>query len=106
IFIDTPSIIDWLKEQNKKVNVDVTRIAFDKLDLWHLDNLSLRHASGKFFSIDGIKVETNLSPVNSWSQPIINQPEIGYLGFITKEFNGVLYFLMQAKIEPGNVNYV
>jgi len=106
IFIDTTSVIDWLKEQNRKVNVNVKRISFDKLDLWHFDHCSLRHSTGKFFSIDGIKVDTNLSPVTSWTQPIINQPEIGYLGFITKEFNGILYFLMQAKIEPGNVNHV
>jgi oxidase EvaA len=51
-------------------------------------------------------VKTNWGIVSEWNQPIINQPEIGYLGFITKEFNGVLHFLLQAKIEPGNVNYV
>ena len=28
------------------------------------------------------------------------------MGIITKEFNGVLYFLLQAKVEPGNVNNV
>lgn len=49
---------------------------------------------------------TNWGRVASWDQPIINQPEVGYLGFIVKEFNGVLHFLMQAKIEPGNVNHV
>ena len=43
---------------------------------------------------------------HAWDQPIINQPEIGYLGILTKEINGTLYFLMQAKIEPGNVNCV
>ena len=37
---------------------------------------------------------------------IINQPEIGFLGFIVKKFNGVLHFLLQAKIEPGNLNIV
>lgn len=37
---------------------------------------------------------------------IINQPEIGFLGFIVKKFNGVLHFLLQAKIEPGNINVV
>ena len=41
-----------------------------------------------------------------WQQPIILQPEVGYLGILTKEINGVLYCLMQAKIEPGNVNCV
>jgi oxidase EvaA len=66
----------------------------------------LRHESGKFFSIDGLQIKKDSDFVTQWCQPIINQPEVGYLGIITKEFDGVLYFLMQAKIEPGNVNYV
>ena len=36
----------------------------------------------------------------SWDQPVINQKEIGYLGCITKEIKGVLYFPLQAKVEP------
>jgi len=51
-------------------------------------------------------VKTNYGNLSEWEQPIINQPEIGYLGFITKEFDGILHFLVQAKIEPGNVNNV
>lgn len=39
-------------------------------------------------------------------QPIIYQPEIGFLGIICKKINGIVHFLMQAKIEPGNVNCV
>jgi len=34
------------------------------------------------------------------------QDEIGYLGIICKIINDKLYFLMQAKIEPGNINKV
>jgi oxidase EvaA len=49
---------------------------------------------------------TNAGITKSWTQPIINQPEIGILGFITKKFNGILHFLIQAKIEPGNINGV
>ena len=37
---------------------------------------------------------------------MIMQNEIGYLGFITKKINGVLHFLTQAKIEPGNIGGV
>jgi oxidase EvaA len=44
--------------------------------------------------------------VASWQQPIVNQPEIGFLGIVAKEIDGILHFLMQAKIEPGNVNNV
>jgi oxidase EvaA len=98
----------WVSSQNEKINVNVSRINFDELDQWSFSNetQNLKHHSGKFFSIDGIDVKTNWGNLSHWQQPIINQPEIGYLGFITKEFNGVLYFLLQAKIEPGNVNCV
>src|SRR5665647_614811 len=107
-FIKTKEIIDWVNSRNFATNVSINRITFDRLKNWNTDNdfYSLNHDSGKFFSIIGINVDTNYGEIESWDQPIINQPEIGYLGFITKEFNGILYFLMQAKIEPGNVNNV
>ena len=107
-FRSTPEVIDWLKERNNAVKVNITKTRFRDLKNWKFskDLHNLKHDSGKFFSIDGIKVETTFGQVPNWEQPIINQPEIGYLGFITKEFNGILHFLVQAKIEPGNVNNV
>lgn len=107
-FNDITQIKDWVKDQNEKINVSIDKITFKELGQWEFSkqNGNLMHKSGKFFSIDGIDVKTNLNHISNWQQPIINQPEIGYLGFITKEFNGVLHFLLQGKIEPGNVNYV
>lgn len=102
----TEYALQWVREQNSKVTVRVNQIPFKELRNWGFDDVSLRHQSGKFFSIDGVQVDTNYGRVNSWQQPIINQPEIGYLGILTKEINGVLHFLMQAKIEPGNINHV
>ncbi|SDZ36671.1 oxidase EvaA, partial [Amycolatopsis xylanica] len=40
----------------------------------------------------------------AWTQPIILQPEIGILGILVKVFDGVVHCLMQAKMEPGNIN--
>jgi len=105
-FIKNIDVISWLKEKNDKVSINISKINFSNLDNWDFINGSIKHKSGKFFSIDGIKVRTNWFGKTTWDQPIINQPEIGYLGIITKEFSGVLNFLMQAKIEPGNVNFV
>ena len=107
-FITTDEVINWVKEQNKQVLVEINKIPFSELNFWQFDNdyTRLHHKTGKFFSIDGIRVNTNWGNIQTWDQPIINQPEIGYLGFITKEFNGVLHFLLQAKIEPGNINFV
>ncbi len=98
--------LGWLNHQNDKISVNISKVKLNKLTSWHIGDDNIYHESRKFFSIDGIRITTNWGNVSPWDQPIINQPEIGYLGFITKEFGGVLHFLMQAKIEPGNVNYV
>lgn len=107
-FIDTTGVLNWIRKRNNAIKVDIKQIPFDQLQNWYFDKEigALRHSTGKFFSIEGINVTTNWGKVKTWSQPVINQPEIGYLGIITKVINGVLYFLLQAKIEPGNVNNV
>lgn len=104
----TEQVLDWIREQNRKILVNIRQISFKEMEpMWQFDaEGNLRHATGKFFSIEGIRVRTNYGNVAEWEQPIINQPEIGYLGIITKEIDGVLYFLLQAKVEPGNVNNV
>jgi oxidase EvaA len=107
-FTNVQEILNWVKNQNEVVSVNVNKTPFKNLKNWNFDDKtgSLVHDSGKFFSIQGIRVNSSLSPIFSWDQPIINQPEIGYLGFIVKKINNVLHFLIQAKIEPGNINYV
>jgi len=107
-FISTNDVMLWLRERNDAVKVNINKIKFKDLNQWAFSEsrYNLKHNTGRFFSIDGIQVNTNYGSIPQWEQPIINQPEIGYLGFLTKEFNGILYFLVQAKIEPGNVNNV
>lgn len=106
-FNSTAEIKAWIKERNGEVNVEVEKIPFSSMKKWHSEkDGSLRHDSGRFFSITGIEVQTDYEGISHWQQPIILQPEVGYLGILTKEIDGVLYCLMQAKIEPGNVNCV
>ncbi|MRH92285.1 NDP-hexose 2,3-dehydratase [Nocardia sp. SYP-A9097] len=84
----------------------VTRIDFSDLINWrfHPETGNLVHESGKFFAVEGLRVNTSFGPVPHWSQPIIDQPETGVLGILVKQFDGVLHCLMQAKMEPGNHN--
>lgn len=98
----------WLKEKNLSVSVMVEQVPLHALQQWEVETGTgnIRHKSGKFFSIEGVRVRTNAGLVATWDQPIINQPEIGILGILTKKINGVLHLLMQAKIEPGNINTV
>ncbi len=101
------TVLNWTAEKLSVIKVQVDQTRLDKLTDWEMKRGGvIRHKSGKFFSIEGINIETNFGVKSSWDQPIINQPEIGFLGLITKEINSVLHFLIQAKIEPGNINTV
>lgn len=104
--ITTEAVLNWMKEKNSLVISNISELPLDELKGWSFTKDRIAHTSGKFFSIDGIRVKTNYGLVNEWEQPIINQPEIGFLGFIVKKINGILHFLLQAKIEPGNLNIV
>lgn len=97
---------EWLKERCRPDEFKVDQVPLDEMEKWALDAEGDRisHESGRFFHIEGIHVKTNFGGDREWEQPIINQPEIGFLGFITRVYNGTRYFLMQAKMEPGNIN--
>lgn len=104
----TGFIMDWLRDKNATADVKVEQVPLSQLTQWETDaeTGNLYHQSRKFYSIEGIHVSTNAGLVSEWEQPIINQPEIGILGILSKKINGILHFLMQAKIEPGNLNVV
>ena len=101
----TKSIIALIEEKNKTINVNISKISLQNCTGWFLDDDGfIRNTTNSFFQINGIKYFLNETFVAE--QPIIIQDEIGYLGIIVKKINNVLHFLMQAKIEPGNVNKV
>lgn len=106
IFQDIRTFHNWLKERLRPNEFRVEMVALDEMDKWTLDKKGVRisHESGRFFHIEGIHVKTNFGGCKQWDQPIIIQPEIGFLGFITQVFDGTRYFLVQAKMEPGNIN--
>lgn len=99
---------EWLEGQCRTQPLTVSRIPLKAMADWGFtgDPVRLAHRSGRFFSVEGIHVETDVGLVRAWDQPIIRQPEIGILGIVTRIFDGVRHFLMQAKVEPGNVNGV
>ncbi|HYN94590.1 MAG TPA: NDP-hexose 2,3-dehydratase family protein [Pilimelia sp.] len=82
------------------------RVPLHNLTEWRMDRRDgvIRHRSGKFFTVQGIDVDVAGAAIPHWDQPIINQPEVGILGILMKEFDGVLHCLMQFKAEPGNCN--
>jgi oxidase EvaA len=102
--VPTAEFHDWWADRYESGRFSVEQVPFSALTDWHFapETGNLGHASGRFFSIEGMRVREG--DAGSWAQPIINQPEIGILGILVKEFDGVLHCLMQAKMEPGNIN--
>lgn len=101
-------VLDWAESQRDKACMKVDRVPLKRLRQWQFDSGgNLVHASGEFFSIQGVRAVTNRGLVARWSQPIIHQPEIGILGFLCQnDSEGFLHFLVQAKMEPGNKGIV
>ncbi|MFG3243925.1 MULTISPECIES: NDP-hexose 2,3-dehydratase family protein [unclassified Streptomyces] len=102
----TADFADWLAERGREHAFGVRRIDFAELKGWnfHRPTGNLVHESGRFFTVGGLRVRTSAGSFPEWHQPIIRQPEVGILGILAKEIDGVLHFLMQAKMEPGNPN--
>ncbi len=96
----------WLDERSRAHEFVVNKVPFSELDQWFFEEGTgdLCHRTGKFFRIEGIEIETNFGRTTRWMQPIILQPEVGILGYVTQRRKGVLHFLVQAKMEPGNIN--
>lgn len=101
----TEEILERIKERNSSVHVSVNKIPFDECAPWYYNEHSgmIELPSGGFFRISGLRSVTENAVVE---QPIIVQPEIGYLGIIRKPVNGEMHYLMQLKTEPGNVNKI
>ena len=97
--------IGWINELNRTTKVDIKRILLSDCKNWFYDENTgtIHNQNNSFFSIAGFKGTLNGKEIQ---QPIIIQNEIGYLGIICKEIDGEMKYLMQAKIEPGNINCV
>tara|TARA_B110000977_G_scaffold21051_1_gene25146 strand:+ start:8366 stop:9745 length:1380 start_codon:yes stop_codon:yes gene_type:complete len=106
--ISFDDVLNWINVRREETEVKVDRVTLSSMSHWQLNSASnaISHTTGRFFSIKGLRVSGIGPNLNSWDQPIIDQQEIGVLGCIVKEIKGILHFLVQAKIEPGNINVV
>ena len=63
-FTSTEDILSWMKRQNNEVVSNIQQIPLNELKGWSYRDDRIRHDSGKFFSIDGIHIETNYRDVS------------------------------------------
>jgi len=106
---DDAHVDDWLATARRRATLRTSRIAITALDRWHLDEETgnIQHDAGRFFTVLGARIRRRHGfDETVWDQPFIDQPEVGILGILAAEFDGVLHFCLQAKEEPGNIDAV
>ena len=101
-------IIDWFQKKRDESDMIVEEITINELDKWNVDKDTgnIKHQSGGFFEIIGIKASNTLDREvgkKGWTQPMIGKNPGGILGIIMKRINGIPHYLLQAKAEPGNI---
>ena len=94
----------WIKNQKKINKMDVFNINFNSIKGWNIDTSKIYNDKKKFFSIEPYKF--NDQQGKTWCQPLIVQKEVGILGIIKKKIKSLDYYLLQAKIEPGNIDNI
>ncbi len=102
----TAELLEWIRSRNETAVVDIRKTSLEACSPWFYDREEgcIRNDKRSFFTITGFAQTEENGAVRS--QPIILQQEIGYLGILCREIGGVMHFLMQAKIEPGNINQI
>ncbi|MGO5097231.1 NDP-hexose 2,3-dehydratase family protein [Agathobaculum sp. LCP25S3_E8] len=102
----TEEILAWVGDRNETVAVNIEKSTLSNSSFWIYDTEqgTIHNKNNSFFSITGFQKKERDGSV--LQQPVILQQEIGFLGIICKEIDGIMHFLMQAKIEPGNVNKI
>jgi len=96
------SVRDWIEARRAAVAIACRPVPWTALEQWRHVEGRLVHRTGRFFSVAGLRRHAT-----AWSpqleQPIIDQPEIGILGWLIRRDRSGSEILLQAKPEPGNV---
>lgn len=95
----------WLNEWFEKTIADsrfsVQITPWKNSKSWNFIDGSLSHTSGRFFKVVGVRHKQSNGTVTL--RPLMEQREIGTLGFVVHGPMGERQILVQAKIEPGNI---
>lgn len=106
---DIAPILKWVEETRAATTFHSELIPLKDVKGWSVNAQTgnVEHASGEFFTIEGVRSRAGtLREVSEWDQPIYNQKEGGILGILTAVEDGVVRFLLNGKVEPGNIGNV
>ena len=102
----TTALDRWLDASRRSCDTQVEQIPRSRSKEWIFDGRRLHHITGGFFAVVGAALYRGGERQPHLDQPLIDQPEIGILGFLVRPGRDTTDFLVQAKPEPGNIGVV
>ena len=97
------SVKEWLERFRLGHPLHVSEVGLSQCQRWYLGNGVLKHETGGFFSVVGYRFLGGAPYLGGFEQPMIDQPEVGILGFVVRPGVDGWQWLLHAKTEPGNV---
>lgn len=92
----------WLDRRRAASGLQVRRVGFADCAGWRFRDGRLEHETGSFFSVAGMLFGNTARPDRNNAHVMIDQPEVGWLGFLVRPNGRGIDWLLQAKTEPGN----
>ena len=103
---DFDSAVSWFTRMRVDYSLETRSVPLKALADWTYDGRTIAHRSGRYFTVLGVSVVAGNREVASWEQPIIESKKGGVLAFVCQRRRGILHFLVQARVEPGNFDGV
>jgi len=107
---DPAELLDWLERRRRQVPLKAELIPLRGVANWRQDdNGNICSAVGEFFRVEGVRVSNapGSQEISGWDQPIFTQSEGGVLALLCRETpDRGIEFLLQAKFEAGNIDYL
>jgi len=97
------NIRPWISSYKTELKYKIERVSLKEIDGWRYNEKTdvIERIDQAFFSVIAVKSPLMVDKYNEL--PLINQPEIGILGFIISQNKTGKKILLQAKSEPGNI---
>ncbi len=99
-------ILSWLTDLRSRREVEATPIPLREVRGWTRGADRIAHETGAFFDIRAVAVAGGDREIDTWSQPIIAPHGLGVVAFLAARFTGVLHLLVNARVEPGYLDFV
>ncbi len=104
-------IKSWYKKIIKQSKIKIKTIPLNKCKNWKVNKKGfISHTSGSFYRVEGVRVLNSYKreAKGGWDQPMFTEPgyDGGILGLLKKKINNTPHYLINAKFEPGNYNFI